>query len=736
MHSRRSRRRKSHNPLKITLIILLILVLVCGAAFAVWYFWPYKTSHDVPSATAPSGTLKGLSVHTVDGSAFAKNALTFEQQKYLDDAVDFAIDSGINAIFVDVIEDGDEPKVLYRDRGFGALGAFDALSQNDTILNYFTRFDPLKYICKSASDADIAVYAVADVKFKDDENVQKSFARMNKKYAVAGVYYCDTALGNLTDEDGKQLAYTAESAWSISSTDLFAASVKEGFAGAVIDDIEKARENAEVFGMMLASLNSVPQSYALLSYTPVTALGITYPADGAKIYTSTCFVMGTSDPASPLVLNGAEVTRTSASGIFGTLVTLEEGENTLEFKNGTQTLSYKITRPAPASSSGSGAKTEIPHDATVEVDEGTAVRVNKTIATLLYDPSNDGNINETARNGATARVVACIETVRSGKKTWAYQLDSGDYVLAYNTQKMSDDYKDASFTGASAAATETGETITFTGEGQPLMYTNTKDNALILHLYNATLPADFKIDGSAMVTSTQVTQNEKYAELVLNFASPLWGYTVVYNNEKTTLYLNNTPKISDNTEKPLENVSVLLDPGHGDNDSGAMGTAGNGSPVEKDVNFAVAQAAKFRLEQLGAKVTMTREADTFLELAERNDMITTVQPDYFISVHHNSIDLSVDANSSKGTECYYFFDNAKTLAESLVTDLTAATGRQSRGAFWGYYYVTRNTTARAVLLECGFMVNPLEYENVTDNDVVWREGYAIAQAIYENVKAG
>ncbi len=733
MSVRRSRRRKRQNGLKPIFVILLSIILLSAAAFAVRYFFYYRTAQAFSSAKAPDGTVKALAVHTDSQSEFAQKTSTAEQQKYIDDAIDFAIDSGINAVFVDVIQQEEEnTTVFYRDRSFKA---YQSIAQNDSFLNYFTRFDPLEYMCRSASDADISVYAVADDIFKDDEKALKSFDRMKKKYAIAGLYFkepADTALGILTNADGEQIVYTADGAWDTASPDLFAQSVRADFKGAVIDNIEKARDNPEIFGMMLSCLASSSQEYALVNYTPVTALGVTYPEDGEEMYSSECFVMGTSDPSSPLLLNGAEIVRTSEDGLFGTLVTLAEGENTLEFTNGANTLSYKITRIVLEPAEPSKSK-EMPHDETQEVEAGTAVRVNKTIAGVLYDPSNDGYISETVRSGATARVVSCAETVRGGKKTWAYQLDSGDYVLASNTEKMSGDYKDTVFTGAAAVPTETGETITFEGDGQPLMYSNTKENSLVLHIYNASAAADFKISGSKMVTGTQTVQNEKYTELVLNFAAPLWGYTVTYSGEKTVLYLNNTPSVSENTEKPLENVSVMLDAGHGGNDSGAVGTAGVEAPMEKDVNLAVAKAAKTRLEQLGAKVTMTREDDTFSSIADRNNMITSVQPDYFIAIHHNSIDLTVNANDSKGTECYYFYENSKGLAENLVNRVTSASGRESRGTAWGYYYVTRNTTARAVLLECGFMVNPAEYGNVTDNNIIWREGYAIAQAVYDNL---
>ena len=97
-----------------------------------------------------------------------------------------------------------------------------------------------------------------------------------------------------------------------------------------------------------------------------------------------------------------------------------------------------------------------------------------------------------------------------------------------------------------------------------------------------------------------------------------------------------------------------------------MGAAGAGAPAEKDVNLALTLAAKYRLEQLGATVQTIRTDDSFLSLEERNRAIVAGQPDFFIAVHHNSIDLSVDANLQTGTECYYFYPAGKALAQALV----------------------------------------------------------------------
>ncbi|MFQ8832016.1 MAG: N-acetylmuramoyl-L-alanine amidase [Ruthenibacterium lactatiformans] len=144
---------------------------------------------------------------------------------------------------------------------------------------------------------------------------------------------------------------------------------------------------------------------------------------------------------------------------------------------------------------------------------------------------------------------------------------------------------------------------------------------------------------------------------------------------------------------------------------------------------------KIPFEQLGHGADHPTD-DSFLSLEERNRAIVAGQPDFFIAVHHNSIDLSVDANLQTGTECYYFYPAGKALAQALVRNVTQATSRPDRGAQWGYYYVTRSTVCPAVLLEAGFMVNPSEYENVTSEPQLWAAGDAIARSVLECVPPG
>ena len=706
MHARHRRRHR-----KTVFLVISILILLVAAAAAVWFFLPRSADRTLPSATVPTQRIKGLSLRLDGQNGFTAQETVSAQKDFLQKFITFAAEHGHNAVFVDAAASSGE--TLYRLRGTKPL---ENLAKNDT---FFNKFNAFSYLCAQASDKKIAVYAV----FQSAVSKELS-EKLQKKYPVAGVFLREgSTLKPFTE--GTELPLTSAQDWAQPSN-IFLQSVEKTFSGIVIDDYRAAQEKPEAYSIMMSALfseNAAPQP----AFSFPQGLSVAYPTDGEKTTSDAIYVMGTSDPAQPLFCNGTEVARTAMKGTFGVLAPLAEGANTLTLTQGAQTVTLNIERTVPKKKTDTGDK-KLPHDATEEVPAGTFVQINGWIASLLSDPSNDGNISETVRQGAIARVTNCVETTRKGKTTWAYQLASGDFILAYNVTALAEAPR-ASFSAAAAETALSGETLRFVGSGTPLTYTNAVENTLVLHFYDTDFAADFAVQNSGMVKSATVTAQENYTEVVLGFDAPLWGHSVEYENGSVVVTLKKTPQKSAVFGKPLTGVTVLLDAGHGADDNGAMGAAGPDAPQEKDVNLAVTLAAKYRLEQLGATVATICTDDTFLTLADRNKQITTTQPDFFISVHHNSIERNRDANETKGTEAYYFYPAGKALAQNLVETFAAQLGRQNRGAMWGYYYVTRSTVCPSVLLEIGYMPNPAEYEQITDSTQILKTGNAIADSI-------
>ena len=362
--------------------------------------------------------------------------------------------------------------------------------------------------------------------------------------------------------------------------------------------------------------------------------------------------------------------------------------------------------------------------------------MDNAITSLLYDPYDNGYISETVTNGAVGEVASCAETMRSGVATWAYQLTSGDWVLASNTTVL-EDSANAQFTGASAqpsSAADNAEIITFTGTGTPLAYAEAEGSTLTLRFYGAQFSQDFAVTGSSFVKETVQTPFEGGTQLALTLNQRVWGWHIAYENNTVRLTLKVPPAASDNALLPLKNVRILLDAGHGGTDPGALGIGGEGAPQEKDLNLMAAEGARQRLEQLGAEVIMMRSDDVFFTLEERLLKISEVQPDFFLSLHHNSTVLTTDCNDWFGTECYYFYPAGESFAQALTDEVCTILDRNNRGARWNYYYVTRSSLCPAALLELGFVVSPADYESISDNTNLWLTADAIARAVQKTLQ--
>ena len=127
-----------------------------------------------------------------------------------------------------------------------------------------------------------------------------------------------------------------------------------------------------------------------------------------------------------------------------------------------------------------------------------------------------------------------------------------------------------------------------------------------------------------------------------------------YENKRTARQIEEPPK-----EKPL----IVLDPGHGGKDPGAIGVSG---VYEKHLTLAMAKQLRELLEKTGRyRIKLTRETDIFIALYERRKFARSVKADLFISIHADSIrkpnkrGLSVYTLSEKASD-----KEAEKLAES------------------------------------------------------------------------
>jgi N-acetylmuramoyl-L-alanine amidase len=189
--------------------------------------------------------------------------------------------------------------------------------------------------------------------------------------------------------------------------------------------------------------------------------------------------------------------------------------------------------------------------------------------------------------------------------------------------------------------------------------------------------------------------------------------------------------------------TVVIDPGHGGRDPGALGLYG---VREKDVTLKLAKSLGAKLEDLGFEVLYTRKSDSTMRLEERTAIAESVRADLFVSIHANA----APRRSVHGIETYYLDKNherhsltvaarengvarsqvddlQKTLARLRVGELSGYSRRladlvQSElvdGAPWRYrvkdlgvkkgpFYVLFLSDTPAILVEAGFVTNKKE----------------------------
>jgi N-acetylmuramoyl-L-alanine amidase len=240
------------------------------------------------------------------------------------------------------------------------------------------------------------------------------------------------------------------------------------------------------------------------------------------------------------------------------------------------------------------------------------------------------------------------------------------------------------------------------------------ENTFTLTLYNTTAQTDtIRLDNDPVIKRLdwqQVTPTQIDYTFHLNNEQQ-WGYEVRYQGTSLVLSLRHPPQLSLQRNVPLTGVKILLDPGHGGKESGAKGPTGY---PEKDINLLISTSLAKELEKLGATVDLTRVKDIDLALEDRVKMIDRSKPAIALSIHYNALPDDGDAMNTKGISTFWYHPQAHSLAVFLQNYLVKQLNRPSHGVYWNNLALTRPYTAPAVLLELGFMINPDEFEWITN----------------------
>jgi N-acetylmuramoyl-L-alanine amidase len=191
---------------------------------------------------------------------------------------------------------------------------------------------------------------------------------------------------------------------------------------------------------------------------------------------------------------------------------------------------------------------------------------------------------------------------------------------------------------------------------------------------------------------------------------------------------------------------VILDPGHGGRDSGAM----CGSLFEKDLTLDVARRIDRLLDSEGIATLMTRLGDTYVSLADRAAFANRVRNCIFVSIHFNEDNKPV----ASGVETYYAAHQvtagsflaswlpfvwrplsdapnpeSQSLAGFIQEALVARTRALDRGTQARQFFVIANVSAPAVLIEGGFLTNKEDISKLASDDYRDQIAAAVADGI-------
>lgn len=184
---------------------------------------------------------------------------------------------------------------------------------------------------------------------------------------------------------------------------------------------------------------------------------------------------------------------------------------------------------------------------------------------------------------------------------------------------------------------------------------------------------------------------------------------------------------------------VVIDPGHGGIDGGAISVLGD---EEQEINLNISLKLRDKLKEKGIGVVMTRETDVGLygesdsnkkvaDMKARCSLINEVNPDLMVSVHQNNY----SSEGVKGAQVFYYSHSvegekaAVILQNHLRENLNKENERKAKKN--DNYYILINVKCPAVIAECGFLSNYSEAELLITDDYQDKVAQALCDGICE-----
>lgn len=428
------------------------------------------------------------------------------------------------------------------------------------------------------------------------------------------------------------------------------------------------------------------------------AFDIVYPKkNDVTINAKSTFFIGSSDK--PLKINGQNVP-IHPSGGFAYVVNLVEGKNVFTLQSENERKIFVITKPAVKS------VCTLPPQF-IQYDENKYVYVTTEGAPLRSTPL-DAGINR------MAHLQKDIQLVIDGEKSGFYRvvLDDNKYGwIAKTNVKLCEQCDLAEVLGYDYEDSKDYFTFIFHLTRQ-VPFEIVESEPMIIKFYNIK-------DGYTMDFPFKEASN----------GASLRGYGGQYDGNDFIFKVRKPQAVT----RGLHGLTVAIDAGHGGTEIGAVGCFGD---KEKDITLSISKYLQAELKKRGAKVVMTRDDDIYVGLKDRVEKANENDADVLLSIHGNALPDGADPNKNSGTSIYYYYNQAKPLADVLINEITSQLGLNNDKVRQASMALARNTNALSLLIETAYLINPDDNAKLVNPEFQKRIAKAIADGLEKYFKGG
>ena len=423
---------------------------------------------------------------------------------------------------------------------------------------------------------------------------------------------------------------------------------------------------------------------------------IVYPKTKNPVINShTTFFIGSSKE--PLTINGQNV-YLHKSGGFAYFVKLPQETNTFSIKDKDKTEVYTIKKNIPKKSGHNQKFVEY-----------------KTIKPLMVNVDNTP-LRSSAVDGGINRISHLQKGVlltADGETGSFYRVKLNDSKKGWISKKnviQTESFTPAIVNKYSFKENKNEYVLSFELD-KKVPYKITEGASIGLDFYN-----------------TQRSSNYSFPYHEKTGTKKLWGYFGQYDGNTFILKIRKPPNINKN--KPLEGITITVDPGHGGAEKGAIGCLGD---KEKDVVLKTSEYLEKELKSKGAKVIMTRKDDSYVGLYDRVNIANQNNSTFFVSIHNNALPDSLNPNEHRGTSVYYYYDEAKDFGHNVLNSMVKELGTKNDGLRQQSFAVVRTTGALAILIEVAYLINPEDNSMLINDDFQKKTAKAISDGIEKYV---